>query len=76
MKLPEYVTTEEINLNVGYGGLKTLPVMSFVRPIEPVYVPKHVKEKFPIKKDDDTLLYVYTHYGILRLEKTKIRKIE
>ena len=77
---PNYLTTASINILDGSGGTQTLPVGSFVRPIDPYYLPKHIKEKasgtgFTWGVNLGTHSWYFTHYGIVILPINIVRKL-
>lgn len=73
---PNYVTTKDYNFYTESTGSAVLPAWSFVRPISSVYVPTHVKEALHPGSDIDETVktYCYTHYGILLLLWSIVRK--
>ena len=58
----------------GHGGDgKILPYGASVRPIDPKYVPEHVKDKFR-SFDPKTDVFVYCRYGIIVIPKHLIQE--
>ena len=75
---PNYVTTEEIktctptNLN----AVITIPAGMFVRPIDPVYLPIHIKNSRSHKWfNDERDVYCYTRFGIVVIPIQSMRKL-
>jgi len=53
----------------------TLPAGSFVKPIQDVYLPKHVKESLDYKYHDPRKdIFCYCRYGIIPVPKKIIRE--
>lgn len=79
MKTPNYVLKEEHKYPSAKGSmhdLKVLPIGSFVRPIEPQYVPKHVIDDerwrwFAPKVE----VFAYTSQGIIVIPRNIIREV-
>lgn len=77
IRTPNYVLTEAINVSSSDGRqAKELPAGSFVRPIQPCYVPKHITEgavgRYFNEKNE---VYVYTRYGIVTIPKSYLRQV-
>lgn len=73
--VPTYLTTEE---SVVYQGAQrlTLPANAFIKPIEDVYLPAHIKNSESYKfYNPTTEVYVYCSFGIVLLSKQIIRKV-
>lgn len=75
MKTPNYVLTQAHNYSNGAGDPRTLPEGSFVRPIIPAYVPKHVLEE-PRNRgfDPKTELFIFCRFGIIIVPKHIVRE--
>lgn len=74
-RVPDYVITEDYSFTFDRTDTKTLPAGSFVKPIELVYVPKHVVEQdrwrgFNKAKD----VFCYTRLGIVSIPRKIIRE--
>lgn len=70
VKIPTYITTEDVLINLD----KTLPAGSFVKPIDTRYLPRHILERHASSWRDSEMMYVYCHYGIIRIDKFKVRE--
>lgn len=74
-RTPNYVTNEEIYIRNGNSDAKTIPVGSFVRPIEWQYIPVHIKEdKRWASFNKETDIFVFTRYGIVPVARKSIRE--
>lgn len=75
MRLPEYKLNTEVT--VGYGAHSpTLPVGAFVCPIDPYWLPVHIKTaKEYLFFNPKHNVYCYTRYGIVMLDKKAIDKV-
>jgi hypothetical protein len=77
MKLQDYCTKEEYQYYRS-GGLEpiVLPAGTFVKILEPIYLPRHIKESDDYKYyKPETQSWVYCHFGIIVLPDKIIRKI-
>jgi hypothetical protein len=75
MPTPNYVLTEEHAVSSGPYDTKTLPAGSFVRPIDPVYLPRHITESDEYKYfSPERQIYCYTRIGIVAIPKYKVRR--
>lgn len=77
MKTPNYRLTDAVSLPSGSyrDGDKDLSAGDFVRPIELVYVPKHVVDDERWKWfNKETEVFCYTKKGIVPIPKFKIRE--
>jgi len=74
IKTPEYTLIEaHDHFTSGYDK-RTLEAGSFINPIEPQYLPQHIKNTDEFKKmDHDLFVYCYTAYGILPIPRRIIR---
>lgn len=74
---PNYVLTESYSYSAGSSNhdSKTLAAGSFVRPIDPRYVPKHVLDnpKY-VWFNKNTEVFVYCKYGIIVVPLNIIRE--
>ena len=79
MKTPNYILKEELKYPSERGAmhdLKTLPAGSFVRPIQPQYIPKHVLEDERWRWfTPSTDTFAYTSQGIVMIPKNIIREV-
>lgn len=76
IKTPDYVLTEDEVISFGIWDEKTIPAGSFVRPIEIVYLPQHVKDRLEHRFFDARYnVYCYTKLGIVMITKIKLRKV-
>jgi hypothetical protein len=76
MKTPNYRLTEPVSLpSKGRVGDNDLQAGEFVRPIELVYVPKHVLDDERWKWfNKDTEVFCYTRKGVVPIPRYKIRE--
>lgn len=75
MKTPDYVLNEEVKIMDSLLNEKVLPAGSFVKPIEPYYLPKHIKDQTSFHWfDPRTEAYCYTFYGIVMIPLRSIRR--
>lgn len=76
MSTPNSVLTEDHSWSHGPYDQISLGAGAFVRPIEFIYVPKHVLDK-PLCKgfNKDKEIFCYTSYGILPVPYSKIRRV-
>lgn len=73
---PNYITMREYNVAKNSWDVKTLPVGTFVRPIDPVYLPAHIKETTDYKwLNPKTEVFVYCSHGIVLLPLSLIRRV-
>ena len=74
MKIEEYVLMTEHTINYGPYDVKVLPAGTFVKPIQPQYLPKHIKDcrTFSLMLKTD-YIYCYTYYGIIPIPSNIIR---
>lgn len=74
MKTPNFVLTEEHNCATS-GDSRMLPAGAFIRPIELIYLPRHITEadrhRYYSPQSD---IYAYTRYGIICIPKYKVRQ--
>jgi hypothetical protein len=76
MRVPDFITTEDVKVSPGSADSKTLPSGAFVKPIHPYYLPKHIKESEVYQYCDHSIYaFAYSHFGIIMIEKTKIRQV-
>jgi hypothetical protein len=76
IKTPNYCLTEDCHIpSNDRGDGKVLEAGTWVRPIDPYYIPKHVKEddRWPFF-DENTQIFCYTRYGIVPLPKRILRE--
>lgn len=75
-KMPEYILDQEYR----YGPMndpQILPQGSFVKPIEYMWVPKHVIDGEPGKYFNKlTDMFYYTKYGFVAIPTKYVRKID
>ena len=71
---PNYVLTEAVSIRGGPNGSYTLPARSFVRPIDPRWVPQHVIEKYPYF-NKELECFVYCKYGIIVVRTNQLRGV-
>ena len=77
MKIPEYTTMEEYVIVRTVGKEDILPVGSFVKPIELVYLPQHIKDSSSYRwMKIAEQIFCYTHFGIILLPTNLIRRID
>jgi hypothetical protein len=69
--------SEDVAIYITSSEHKTLKEGTFVKPIEPQYVPKHVKDD-PLRRvyDGTKDTYCYTPYGIFPVPRKSIREVE
>lgn len=72
---PNFVLTEEWRVSLGLGKDKVLPVGAFVRPIEDIYLPTHIKESQAYKWLSENEIFVFSSYGIICIPKKIMRKV-
>jgi hypothetical protein len=71
---PNYVLTEEVKCLNG-AEWRSLPAGSFVRPILLRYLPQHILDAPGHTWFDPSVsVYCFTRYGIIPVEKNKIRE--
>lgn len=75
IKTTNYALTEPFSYQEGRYDTKTLPAGAFVRPIELVYVPKHVIEdsrwsSFNKKTD----VFCYCRWGVIPIPRNLLRE--
>lgn len=76
MKTPDYVLMQAYEIQLSGIDTLVLPAGSFVRPIDPYYLPKDIKSKYPCRwYDPKTDFMCYTHYGLLPIAKTAITQV-
>lgn len=76
MRIPEYLTTEDITIRLGSNQTQVLPANSFVKPIDFGYLPKHIKESESGRYFNKfTQVFCYTHFGITVIDRNKIREV-
>lgn len=73
IKTPNYVLVSELIVSIDFRSSKVLPEGSFVRPIDPRWIPKHIAEMYP-GFDKVNQVFAYTHYGIVVIPKTLMRQ--
>lgn len=75
MSTPDYVVDENVVFTNFNGDTLTLPAGSFVKPIDFYYIPAHIKITFDWRVfNKDTHIFCYTRFGIIPIEKKKIRR--
>lgn len=77
VKVQQYRTTEEVNVvSLSENKTITLPFGCFVKPINPDYLPRHIKEA---KEYDYCIqngwLICYCYYGIVAIPKIVIEEL-
>jgi hypothetical protein len=73
---PNYITMLEYVVGRHTFDEKVLPVGTFVRPIDPVYLPDHTKETSDYKWfDNKKEVFVYCSCGIVLLPLSLIRRV-
>lgn len=76
VKTPNYVLKEEFRVTKGIFNEIVLTAGSFVKPIDPIYLPTHIKESVDFKWfQPDQEAFVYCHYGIVLVPKNLIREV-
>lgn len=76
MCTPNYMTTEDIRLVADWQDEFIIPAGTFVKPVDLVYVPKHVvdsKYNMHYNKDEDQ--FCYSSYGMHIIPNKFIRKV-
>lgn len=72
---PNYVLTVAHTIQNGPYDSFTLPQGSFVRPIDPRYIPQHVLDNPKYKYfNKEYELFVYTKHGIIVVPKSIVRQ--
>ena len=71
MKTTNYVLMEAYTHLIDRQDSQTLPAGSFVRPMDPRWVPKEVKERHWINHDKE--VFCYTRLGIIPIPRKIIR---
>lgn len=74
MKTPNYVLDSDFNIPYGHHDVKTLPAGSFVRPLEFIYVPQHIKDENKWFNEHNDV-YCYTKIGIIAIPKHQVREV-
>lgn len=73
---PNYVVMEQVRISKNGFDEKILEPGSFVRPIHDTYLPSHIKESVSYKwHSPETECFCYTGFGIVLIEKSKLRKV-
>ena len=76
MATPNYKTNRDYSVNVWNPDSATLPKDSFVRPIDPYYLPRHILESSTHKGfNPRTETYVYCRVGIIIIPTDIMRKV-
>lgn len=76
MKIQDYCTSEKVVIIIDWNDSLTIPEMTFVKPIEIRWVPKHVVENPRWQSfNPDKDVFCYCHYGIIPIPRSKVRKI-
>lgn len=72
-KTPDYILIEDYTCYMGPGDPIILKAGSFARPLEPNWVPEHVKTGY--RSASPSQVHCYTHYGIIPVPKKLLRKV-
>jgi len=76
MRTPEYVIDKEYTIYSGIARDKVLPAGAFVKPIDPYWLPKHIKDSNEFKwANPKTEQFCYTHFGIVLIPLNLIRRV-
>lgn len=79
MRVDDYMTSEDCYIikpdATTIDQMITLPAGTFVKPIEPYYLPDHIKNSDDYASfSPKTQVYVYCHYGIVAIPRRVLRK--
>lgn len=76
MATPDYVLMEAYSFYLWSNTeSKTLEVGSFVRPVDPSYLPAHVMKDDRFKNfDPNTQVFCYCRYGLVPIPKKIVRR--
>jgi hypothetical protein len=77
MKTPEYVTKEPWSYKKSFNTEPVnFPAGSFMKPIDPYYLPKHVLDSDEYRwSNKNTETFAYTRIGIIPVPKDLLRKV-
>ena len=74
VKVPNHALTEAYSYAVGNQDTRTLPQNAYVCPIDPYYLPRHLKESSEYAFfNAETHVYCYTRYGLIPIPKNIVR---
>lgn len=74
MRITEYILSED--MVVDQSNNKTLPAGSFVKPIDPYWLPQHIKDTSNFKwMNKETQVFCYTALGMVLIPWEKLRAI-
>lgn len=74
VKVQDYVVYEEHKIMITFHDVITLPPMTFVKPVELCYVPKHVQERWKDKFDPKKDVFCYCRLGFLPIPRSVIKE--
>lgn len=75
MKTPSYMLMKDHHISIGVGETRILPAGSFVCPVEPYYLPRHIKDQPSFQYfNRQTELFCYTRFGITVIPKHLVRE--
>ena len=73
--VPDYITIQEIKCG-DWSSSVTIPVGTFVKPIEAWNLPRHIKVSDDFKRyNKETHIYVYCSYGFFCVERDAIGSV-
>lgn len=76
MATPDYVLDQEYNIDLGLFKNIVLPAGSFVKPIDTIWLPKHILEGTDYRFFDPRVeVFCYCRYGIQLFPKKIIRRV-
>ncbi len=76
MRTPDYILMKDYTISISPGDVITIPVGSFVRPIDAYYIPKGIRDKYGCRWfNEDSQVFCYTRFGILPIEKDAFRQV-
>lgn len=75
VKTANYALTEAHSHSMGPQDTLVLPEGAFVSPIDPYYLPRHIKEHSSYKWfDPETHVHCFTRWGIILIPKRIVRE--